>query len=376
MAQVDLYGAPTSGYEPVAPPVKMGQADAGYAQVATAPDGVPVYQNGGNYYTQNADKSYTQQFQGGTPDWLTPKSSTGFNWWNGRTSDTNQIGSWLSSIANQQGVNPSVSRDPGYWTRRINETGGLGQDNSQYWMGLAQRPEGAPEGGGQPGYGGTGVFNDPATQQYEQLLNGLIGKLNTPYTPPSFQQSIDQMNAYLKQLNGPAFTPQQQDILQTQQLDPLERQRSAQKQQVMERLGSRGITPTSGITEQALENTDNSFNTLRANAQAGIASNQVGVQRQNAATAAQLAPQIAQMEAGNYGQNLGYQTQAANLASIIPQLAWSRLQGAGSQIQPLVPSALMEMQNRYQQQGYGQSADFTNGLTQLLMQLFGGGAFG
>ncbi len=35
----------------------------GMAQVATAPDGVPVYSQGGQYFTRNADGSMTQQFQ-------------------------------------------------------------------------------------------------------------------------------------------------------------------------------------------------------------------------------------------------------------------------------------------------------------------------
>src|SRR5258705_2916056 len=63
----------------------------------------------------------------------------------------------------------------------------------------------APEGQGQSGsYGGTGVFNDPATAAFERLLNQRIGQLQTPYQPPGMQPALDYLNKYFQQLQGPA----------------------------------------------------------------------------------------------------------------------------------------------------------------------------
>jgi hypothetical protein len=103
----------------------------------------------------------------------------------------------LNSWADQPGVNPSIRNDPNYWMTRINQTGGLGQDNLDYWNGLAHRPEGAPEGGnfqngqwnpsqGQP-YGGVS-WNAGVPQDLTQLrstvgqyLNANFNQGPTPY---------------------------------------------------------------------------------------------------------------------------------------------------------------------------------------------------
>lgn len=99
-----------------------------YKQVATAPDGVPVYQNGGNYYTQNADQSYTQQFQGGTPDWLKPQASQQGGGQAGapsyyNASDPTQQAVWGAFQA--KGIQPRDQADFQYWVDHINQSGGL-----------------------------------------------------------------------------------------------------------------------------------------------------------------------------------------------------------------------------------------------------------
>jgi hypothetical protein len=54
---------------PAAAPTGAPTGD--YKKVATAPDGVPIYQNGSRYFTRSPDGSIQEQFQGGLPDWLT-----------------------------------------------------------------------------------------------------------------------------------------------------------------------------------------------------------------------------------------------------------------------------------------------------------------
>lgn len=53
-----------SGYDPNRAPT------GSYTKVATAPDGVPILQNGSRYFTRSPDGSFQEQFQGGLPDWL------------------------------------------------------------------------------------------------------------------------------------------------------------------------------------------------------------------------------------------------------------------------------------------------------------------
>lgn len=103
------------------------------------------------------------------------------------------------------GANPSLARDPQYWLRRINETGGLRADNEAFWRGLAMRPEGAPEGSGGPsgplggnrftGYGGgdpAGFGTPPRPYQSAPYGGGqyttpsLPSWLQTPFTPATY----------------------------------------------------------------------------------------------------------------------------------------------------------------------------------------------
>lgn len=303
----------------------------------------------------------------------------------GNRFDPGYINSALQYYASQPGANRSLTNDPGYWSRRISETGGLGPDNFDYWQNLGMRPEGAPENWTpsmgtnaqnwpkQLNYGGgTGVFDDPATQQYEQLLNSLIANLNQPYTPPSFGPSMDYLTKYFQQLQGPAYTPAQMDLFQTQSFDPIMQQRDASRKQLTERYGARGMAAGSGPLEAALLNSDQAYERLGTQARAGVASNAVNTQKQQQAQAAQLGPLMASLEQQNFNNNSNRQMQAAQTASIIPQMAWQRLTGAGNAIQPLNPSTLLGQQNSFQQQGYQQNSQFMSQLMQALSGLFGG----
>ena len=225
--------------------------------------------------------------------------------------------------------------------------------------------------GGSGGYGGTSVFSDPATQQFEQLLNGVISRFNTSATPQHYQQTIDQLNKYLGQLNGPVYTPEQMNLLQTQAWDPMQQQHDTAVQQLTARLGAQGISPSSGIFQKAMEDLNRQFEQAHTQTNANFATNAIGLQRQNQAQAAALAPQISNFEQAQTGWQDSRALQAANLAQIIPNMAQQRLQGAAGMVQPLNPLSLLNSLGYFQNQGYNQGAGYGAGITQLLAQLFG-----
>jgi hypothetical protein len=254
---------------------------------------------------------------------------------------------------------------------------------NQYWdpndTGLDQTAGGGGGGGGQGGsgsagganYAGTSVFGDPATAQWEKLLNARIAALQTPYNNPAFQPAIDQLTQYLQRLNGPAYTPAQMDLMQTQTLDPLEHQRSQAKQQIIQRMAAHGVGPGSGILEKALQDADQQFNALRTKTQAGFATGAIGQDNQNAASAAALAPQIASMYQQQFNAQDARDNQAVSMAGVIPQTAWDRLTGANSLVQQTNPLSALQLAGGFQQQGYQQSQDFTGGLMSILSLLMG-----
>jgi hypothetical protein len=121
-----------------------------------------------------------------------------------------------------------------YYVDRILQEGGL---NSGYdWAGRISRgitgtqpPEG---GGGQmpTGFGQTGAYNpfdDPATKPFIDLLNSRIAALQQPHDNPDLTALQGYLRDYFAKLQGPTYTDQQRDVMQTQSLDPLERQRGA-----------------------------------------------------------------------------------------------------------------------------------------------------
>jgi hypothetical protein len=180
------------------------------------------------------------------------------------------------------------------------------------------------------------------------------------------------LNQYFKQLQGPAYTPDQLALMQTQQFDPLMAQRDAADQQIIQRFGAQGMGPGSGPVQAAILQNHQKFDQLGTQARAGVANNAIGVQKQQQAQAAALGPQIANLESANYNAQNQNMLQAASLAGIVPQLAWNRLQGANSSIQPLNPSALLNPLYAFQQQGYNQGSDYMSQLMQALTGLFGG----
>lgn len=286
------------------------------------------------------------------------------------------IGSQISGYYASRGVSPyPTSVD--YWTQKWNEWGQ--KDPNYFWQRLSQAdefggggqasggaPGAAPQGGG---YAGGNPFDDPATKPFIDLLNQQISRLNTPYTPPDFQQAIDSLNGYLKTLQGPAYTPDQMGLMQTQVFDPVMQQRDQTRQQIIQHFAQQGVPPSSGIVQQALLQSDQNFEKLGTQQRANVANNAIGMQKQQFAQAAQLAPLIASLEQQNFNTNEGRANQAVNMAQIIPTMAWNRLQGAGNQIQQINPLSVLSQLNSFQTQGYDQGSNFASGLTSILPYL-------
>lgn len=173
-------------------------------------------------------------------------------------------------------------------------------------------------------------FDDPVTKEWEGMLRQLVDRLNTPQ---------------------PMWTNSQLDLMQTQALDPLERQRQQEKQQAQLRLSSRGITPGSGIFESAMRDIDRQFDEMRTRTQSGFATN--AVNRED------------QLFQSNEARNIN----AVNMFKQIPQYADTRLQLAMGALTPSNPYQLLALQNQMQQQGYQNSLYQNQQDQQFWMQL-------
>lgn len=207
---------------------------------------------------------------------------------------------------------------------------------------------GHPQGDWHLNFGGGGYFSDPLLQGYLDFGQGAMDRLMQPQTiNPVLQQAIDALMkmsnqgaphmdmSYLQplqaavtkrqgQIDQPGYSPQQQDILRTQISDPLEAQRSAAKEQVLQRMAARGIQPGSGIMEQALMDVDKSFSQMRTTGERDLATKEMAqdeARKQEAVQMNQILSQLGlsgasadlQGQVSGRGQNLGAAGQLAGI---------------------------------------------------------------
>lgn len=329
---------PTNGYTTPNPASSYTSPQPG--QTPSNTPNVPqptTYAPGTGPTVSLSNPSYTPggTVSGGFGPQGTPQTTT-----SGGRLDDSYILSQIAGWSKIPGSNPSLANDPSYWLRRIKENGGLGSDNLSYWQNLGMRPEGAPESWsasnpsgtaqpagqpiGQPSAGGS-VFSDPATAQWEQLVRSLTDRLNQPTQNPDYNPLVDYMRQYFAQLQQPVYTPAQQDLIQTQTLDPLERQRQARKQQTLQVLASRGITPGSGPAIQALADVDRQFDQMRTQAQGQFTTNEIAQGKQNQAQALNVGTNLSNMQNQTFATNEQRALQGLDIFGKIPALADSRL---------------------------------------------------
>lgn len=214
---------------------------------------------------------------------------------------------------------------------------------------------GNPQGGWHFNQGSPlgGYFSDPLLQGYLDFSQGAMDRLMQPQTiNPVLQQAIDALTrmssqgapqmdmSYLQplqaavakrqgQIDRPGFSPAQQDIMRTQVTDPLEAQRTAAKQQVMQRMAARGIQPGSGIMEQALLDVDRSFSQMRTGGERDLATKEMAQDEARQQEAVQMNQILAQLGLGGAQANL--QGQVSGRGQNLQ--AAGQLAGVGSQLQ-------------------------------------------
>lgn len=232
-----------------------------------------------------------------------------------------------------------------------------------------------------------GVFNDPLTKQYEQLLQAQLATYQQQQatmreqaqqaaqrrtaTEEAVRRLTDYTNQRVTKLQAPAYTGAEQEVLRTQLLDPLERDRQAARKRALETISGRGYELDSGVAQQLLLEVDRAFDEQRTHAQGTVASRQIEEQRSREQEAQQLLQYLAQLPDAtargdldfvNYTQGLINQPGAQTLTTgqLLADLPTQRLNDALSTLgmSPSMSGAnsntiqlLQQLQNqRYMQQ--------------------------
>jgi len=224
------------------------------------------------------------------------------------------------------------------------------------------------QSGGQQYQGSGSVFDDPATKAWLDLLNKRIDALNTPQQNPQLDQLNGYLQKYFESLQGPTYTPQQLDLMQTQSLDPLTRERDAALQRATEQASARGFANTGGVADARARDIERQFEELRTKTQAGFAAKAVDLDRINQQQAAGVAQLLANIENTQFNQNESRANQAVAYAQQVPELADRRFAQAAGLVgqNSLNPTSLLQLESQNQLQNSAQTQQMWLSLASLI----------
>lgn len=204
--------------------------------------------------------------------------------------------------------------------------------------------------------GGTsGTFSDPWTAQLEALINQQLQSVQNPAAGSPQATVMDFLMQRFNELaNSPGYTADEQAILNTQALEPIEDLRAASKQRALQSASARGFLPSSGLTSltQAAnggtEQLDTAYDRMRTVANRDLAVNAINKRNTDLASAVQLGQAA-------LSQDQGQMDKALQLATLLYQLpiqaqnqALAVINGTGSP-QSLLPYIVQMAQANQQQ---------------------------
>lgn len=191
-------------------------------------------------------------------------------------------------------------------------------------------------------------FSDPLLQSYLNFGQGAVDKLTGgQQINPVLQQAIDALTkmstqgaphmdmSYLQplqaavqkrqaQIDQPGYSPSQLDLMRTQVTDPIEAQRDAARQQVIQHFSAQGFAPDSGVVQQALLDSDRAFSQMRTTGERNLGAQEIAQDEARKQEAVQMNQILAQLglsgsqadlqgQISGRGQNMGAAGQLAGI---------------------------------------------------------------
>ena len=158
------------------------------------------------------------------------------------------------------------------------------------------------------------AFSDPIGGPINDYANERFSRLTNP--PAGSGQALleDALRRISAQFQNGGFTPGELEQLQTQAIDPLERLRTARKQQVMQNLSARNIDPNSGVGRSMLADVDRQFDGLRSQQQTQIGTQAARETQTRMLQALEMLSGLASTEEGRLDKAFNYRTVPLQLA--------------------------------------------------------------
>lgn len=159
----------------------------------------------------------------------------------------------------------------------------------------------------------TAQFSDPLSKQVEQSAMQQAQRLEAP-PADSGQFALEQaLKSIAAQFQQGGYTTAEQEIYQTQAIDPLERLRTTRRQQVMLELSKRGIDPKSGVGMSMLADVDRQFDQQRTVLQRDVAGKAADERTSRMLKAVELLSGLAGTQDQRQAQAFQYRTVPYNL---------------------------------------------------------------
>jgi hypothetical protein len=315
-----------------------------------------------------------------------PQMSSGTSSGGTANSVSDLVNSWMT------GNNPWGHQDAQYWVDKINAGGGLA--NADYWHGrFLENPNNNPHTGEQFGGPPTnapgsylgpnpGGYDDPSSvlflNEVMDYLNRLKSQQNqqNPYEALLQLYGLNQVN----NLSGAPYTSGQDAALRARYLEPLTQARDQALQMNKERIGARGMLPSSGMLDVLNRGTQQGYEKA-----VGAAANDTAIQAINEQQRRQMeqlailtqllgVSQQSQDRSNALGQSV------VNTAQVFPNFDRQRMMdllaasGEGASSPSSVLSGLTGLGNlnlNASNSAYGQSQNNAAAWGQILGYLFG-----
>lgn len=227
---------------------------------------------------------------------------------------------------------PEIAQQKDEYTfRRANAGRKLPEDSAGLQQTIAQSQSGVP-GASRTRFASAAPglqFDDPYTARLEGLINQHLEGLSQPQSNPAMDRLLQFLNQQFTNLStAPGYSPEDLAVMRTQMLEPIERDRTAGRERVLQRTAARGMLPSSGLHEQDLQEfVDRPANEARTAAQRDIAINAIDRRRSDLTQAANVGRVAAvDIPTMQRDEDRSRRSESLNLASLLYDLPNRALQ--------------------------------------------------
>jgi hypothetical protein len=185
-------------------------------------------------------------------------------------------------------------------------------------------------------------FGDPIGNWFETMIGGIIDQLGVPREvpgqvheayeilkrfatmgggAPDFSELQANTKKRIAELNAEPFSASEEAAQRVRAFDNLERSRAVAIQQVRERLVAQGHAPSSGTVEAAIQQVNQSFDSLRAQNENGLLLNNINERQRRKSEAITIEQQLADRLLGGASIDMQGRGQSINAAQTLAAMA-------------------------------------------------------